>query len=304
MAFRIKRTEPVEIAIRRIALEQIDRSLQELAGRRLKLADKIHQIRKRCKKLRGLLRLAAPLWGAGFETQDDLIRKLARRLSKLRDSTTLVASFDRLLRDSGRRAAPRELASIRKFLLNERQRIVVKKAGVKQRLQRVEKDLLLARRTIVGLECPAREFDAIASGLAGEYELARKGLLDTQLHLSTATLHEWRKHVKYHWHHCCLLRGVWPRALAARGEEAYRLSEWLGNDHDLSVLKEFVDEHAAELGSSQMLATFQSLLGHQRQQLQASSWSLGRRLFVDSQEVFQQRYRAYWEVWRLEDDCR
>ena len=61
MAYRIRtKDDDVEQAVRRIACEQIDRALAEIDDDGLDFARKVHQVRKRCKKLRGLVRLVRP----------------------------------------------------------------------------------------------------------------------------------------------------------------------------------------------------------------------------------------------------
>ena len=42
-------------AVRRVALDQIDTALDEAADDDISEAERIHQLRKRCKKLRGLI---------------------------------------------------------------------------------------------------------------------------------------------------------------------------------------------------------------------------------------------------------
>ena len=57
MAYRLKRKETVVDGIRRIAHQQLARAAAELVDESLEPAAQIHQVRKRLKKLRALLRL-------------------------------------------------------------------------------------------------------------------------------------------------------------------------------------------------------------------------------------------------------
>jgi hypothetical protein len=58
MAYRFKHSDAsVQDGLHRVALDQIDKAIDECANGKLELHEKAHQLRKRCKKLRGLSRL-------------------------------------------------------------------------------------------------------------------------------------------------------------------------------------------------------------------------------------------------------
>ncbi len=58
-------------------------------------------------------------------------------------------------------------------------------------------------------------------------------------------LHEWRKLVKYLWHQMQYPRRIGRWALAKHGNELHKLSDDLGDDHDLAVLSEWSEERNA-----------------------------------------------------------
>jgi len=61
MGYKIKRKESIRNAVRRVADEQIGKGIAELDDDALPDPEKVHQLRKRCKKLRGLVRLVRPV---------------------------------------------------------------------------------------------------------------------------------------------------------------------------------------------------------------------------------------------------
>lgn len=67
MSFSFRRSDgSVEAAVRRIAVRQIDRALEQIEAPDLEQAARVHEARKRCKKLRGLIRLVRPVFdGSG-----------------------------------------------------------------------------------------------------------------------------------------------------------------------------------------------------------------------------------------------
>ena len=64
MAYTFKRGKSVQKNVRHIAESQVDKAIAEIDDSDLSMSDTVHQIRKRCKKLRGLIRLVRPRFGA------------------------------------------------------------------------------------------------------------------------------------------------------------------------------------------------------------------------------------------------
>ncbi|WP_153558836.1 CHAD domain-containing protein [Roseimaritima sediminicola] len=77
MSYQIKREESLEQAVRRIACEQIDKAVAELDDPRLSRPQAVHQLRKRCKKLRGLLRLVRPAMEKTYAKENACFRDTA-----------------------------------------------------------------------------------------------------------------------------------------------------------------------------------------------------------------------------------
>ncbi len=76
--------------------------------------------------------------------------------------------------------------------------------------------------------------------------IARRGALNRHCQEAGATdedFHALRKSVQQHWRHMQLLSRAWPEALSARADEAKALSQLLGEDHDLYVLRSFAEAH-------------------------------------------------------------
>ncbi|MYJ72416.1 MAG: CHAD domain-containing protein, partial [Rhodospirillaceae bacterium] len=58
MPYAILPAEPVSDAVQRIALEQLDRALVTIENPATPRSDAVYAMRKRCKKVRAVLRLA------------------------------------------------------------------------------------------------------------------------------------------------------------------------------------------------------------------------------------------------------
>ena len=89
------RGEPPETAFRAIAIDQLDETLADLDRPDRAHRSVVHEARRRCKKLRGLLRLVRPGF-ADFDRENTAIRDAAALLSHLRDSEVMHETFHEL----------------------------------------------------------------------------------------------------------------------------------------------------------------------------------------------------------------
>ena len=74
----IRRSESLQNATRRVAREQLSKAIREIEDRTLDTDSTVHQVRKRIKKLRGLLRIVRPGLGKVYKRENDSLRDAAR----------------------------------------------------------------------------------------------------------------------------------------------------------------------------------------------------------------------------------
>lgn len=92
----MKAGESVQNGIRRAISEQIEKALDEITDRDLDRAETIHQVRKRCKKIRGSLRLVRGALGNRYSEENAWYRDTARHVSDLRDAQAMIETCDKL----------------------------------------------------------------------------------------------------------------------------------------------------------------------------------------------------------------
>ena len=83
----------------------------------------------------------------------------------------------------------------------------------------------------------------IAGGFTATYERLGHAFRSCQEENTVGAFHEWRKRAKYHRYHLELLRGAYPAMIEPWIDEMHRLTDALGDDHDLSVLTARVRAH-------------------------------------------------------------
>jgi len=301
MAFRISADVPFGDDIRRIAREQIDGAVAESCDGFMPDDERIHSVRKRCKKLRGLLRLVRPCLGDIYGRENAHFRDAAQVLAPLRDEHVVLAAFDAVVAHFDDEVEHQTFAPLRRQLTRrERQRTDVKEriADVCGRLEAARERLAAWRLDdVVGPE-------GWSGGFERTYRQARRALAAAYQAPTAEHFHEWRKSVKYHWYHARLLSPLWDQALAARVGLANTLGELLGLHHDLAVLRATLVGLAAADGHADAVDSFVALIDRHQEHIESTARPIGMRLFAEKASRIGTRYEKYWAAWSEELQSR
>lgn len=300
MSYEIRAREPADTAVRRIAREEISAAIADLDDDRLDPHTTTHEVRKRCKKLRALLRLIRPHLGETFAAENILFRDASRTLSDLRDATALIETYDALMARFADEIDRRTFGPIRRQLTLRRRHIADGQLDLAQRLATFRETMIAARERVDGWTVDAEEFDALAGGLSQTYGRGRRAMAQAYADPSPEHFHEWRKRVKYHWYHVTILQPLWPDLLKARYEALDCLSHLLGEDHDLAVLRHTLLDAPDRFGNRHTLSLFLDLLGRRQAELRTQAHPLGLRLFAEKPRALSRRFDGLWHAWRLD----
>lgn len=114
-------------------------------------------------------------------------------------------------------------------------------------------------------------------------------MLNNKNEAEPASLHEWRKRVKYAWYHFRLLQPFWPEVWKGYSREWHALSHFLGGIQDVSVLEDKIvkDENVSEETEQEML--LKSLLQTERTELLNKALGLTNKLFAEKPGHFKNR---------------
>jgi CHAD domain-containing protein len=298
MAFRILADESVAEAVERIAREQIDNAIDELHDEELQRHEVVHQVRKRCKKIRGLIRLVRPLFGDTYDRENAWYRDSARRLSDVRDAQSIIETFDELLHHFQDQIVREALSPVRQQLMERRKKVAEDEVDLRERFDAFLERMHEGRERVAAWRLGEKGFNAVQGGLTKTYARGCTAMTEAYQNPSTETFHEWRKRVKYHWYHMRLLRSIWPGPMQARCEAADGLSDALGNDHDLSVLRETLLERPADFGGEETIQAVLGLTAQRQVELRARAKRLGARLYAEQPKRFAKRLRGYWNAWQ------
>lgn len=298
MSYRLEQGEPVPEGIRRIVREETDSAIKHLtntaAGRR---EEAIHEARKSIKKIRGVLRLVRPDLGRTYGDENRPLRDAGRRLSQIRDAEAVIEVFDDLAQRYRGDLQKNVWAAIRRGLESGK-REIEKQAGIDSVVRQAAITLRRVGRDVKSWPLQHDGFQAIESGLADTYKRGHKALTEAQRDATPENYHYFRKRAKDHWYHVRLLENLWTEEMKAREASLKDLQTWLGDDHNLFVLWEKLQQEPDKFGKHREIEIFLALAGQYQTELRSKSVSLGLRLYEQKSKRFTKSMSHLWETWK------
>ena len=293
MSYRLELEESFVDGVRRIGREQSDKALQKLESLE-DLEDDIHATRKHCKKLRGLIRLVRPAMEKEYQLANEAFRDAARELAPMRDAHALLDTFDDMVSISA--TPPSRLETVRTALEDDSAQ-ATERNDIEQRVERAH-ELITAGASRIPSWQVDDPLDAIEAGVRKTYKRGRNRLTESVEDGRVEDRHQWRKRVKYGWYHLRLVRNATPSVLGSLARAMHDLSDALGDDHDLGVLRARIESDPGRYGDDQTVEATLRLTAGWQFALQRRALSLGRRLYVETPKRFSQRLAGYLRVWR------
>jgi CHAD domain-containing protein len=298
MAFAVKRNQSVPGNIKRIVRRETEKALAAL---RTRPADDetIHDVRKRFKKVRAVLRLVrAELGEKTYCRENACFRDAGRPLTEIRDAKALLETLDDLPLECAREISSTTLAAVRQGLEARRDAIHKRKLEKEHVLEKVAQTIEPVLGRIPDWTFPHKGWLALESGLKRVYKKTRRAFAEASADPTTEKLHEWRKQAKYLWHQLQLLEPVRPKVMKKQNEQLHQLTQFLGDDHNLAVLHVTVAGDPVTYGGLNALQPLLALISRRRDELQKDAFRLGRRLHRDKPGGFISRIGDYWKAWR------
>ena len=308
MSYQLEIQEPIDVGVRRIATELIDHASSWVESAARDRHEAVHEVRKDCKRIRGLLRLIRPCVRELYTVENAFFRDAAASLSGIRDAEAALESYDALLDAFADTVDRRALSPVRRALTLHKQRLSEDVADLDERLAAFGTAMRKARERVPDWPIPGEDplqgksgFALLGPGLAKTYERGRKAMADAYADPSVESFHEWRKRAKYLRYHLRLLRPAWSRLLMPTRREVKRLGQLLGDDHDLAVLATVMRTASGEgEDTGDRLEMLGALMHTRSARLRENARWVGRRIYAESPKAFRKRLGRYWQAGRDE----
>jgi CHAD domain-containing protein len=295
MTAKLQGRDAGTLEARRIVCTHIAKALAVLKGGRP--ADSaIHEARRSIKRARAVWRLLQPaLPRASYHHANARLRDAGQPLSAARDAKILIVALDGLLKAADGAAAASAF----------RHGLVQDERAIKQAVMREPGGIALSRQALRRAyqyikECSVgkRGWTVLGKGLQRVYGRGRRLYHRAQAQRRAEDLHEWRQQVKYLHHELAVLKPLWKGPIGKLAGEASELSERLGDDHDLAVLRTRVLGQQDEFASPAQQTRIVALIDHRRAELQDRAFMLGARIYEERPGDFCARFGGYWHEWR------
>jgi CHAD domain-containing protein len=269
----------------RIAREQIGKAITIAEDSAETPARRVHEARRRAKKLRALLRIVRPDFGR-YAPENAFVRDAARGLSAARDLKVAADTLAGLMQWAGREAAPERAGDTG---AQEELGLLKFAASMRQMLERTDK-----------WKIGKIDLDTLADGLTDTYRQGLKAMQEVTAEPSDPAFHEWRKDAKYHWNQLRLLEACAEDILPSAHKAAGELADRLGLHHDLAVLRDRIDK---DLGAfAEIDVAFVRDAAQRRQdELEQAIGALGRQVYAETPKAFHARFRSYLEGWKAQE---
>jgi CHAD domain-containing protein len=282
--------------------KQMEGALEYLDGPNKGSRDEaVHEVRKCFKKIRALLRLVRfAITAKSYRGENICFRDAARPLKEVRDAKIFLETLDQMIehfkehvvgRSFGdvRKALQENLRGVRKRVLDEQNAFAVAAETVRQALGRIKSWADVPNKGAV-----------VSEGLEGVYRQARDAHGAAADEPTVERLHEWRKQAKYLRYQLEILRPIWPERMEELANEADRMGDLLGDDHDLALLRQMLTEDGERFGEESDREVLSALIEQRRAELEQEALLLGRRFFQDSPRDFARRLKGHWKAWRAQ----
>ncbi|MGI8740049.1 MAG: CHAD domain-containing protein [Gammaproteobacteria bacterium] len=303
MSLRLEAAEPAPQGIRRIVYEQIDAGMQELGDGRRNPHTAIHSARQRCKRIRAVLRLVRRDLGDQYRPENVCFRDIARGLSDVRDAVAVIEALDKLQPPCIDKREAGLVRATRRGLTARRRQDTDGEEALRTHADDAIGGFRAARERVAAWPLSTQGFALVSPGLRRTYASGRDAFTEACSEPSDVRFHETRKRAKYLWYQMRVLHNVWPETMRACQRSLHKLSNLLGDDHDLLVVRESLREQPDILRGARNLECMIGLIDRRKCQLKAEARLLGMRVFAERPGEFRKRLERYWQTWQVATDA-
>ncbi len=265
----------------RIAREQIAKAIATAEDVAEPPERRVHEVRRRCKKLRALFRLVRPDFGA-YSEANRIVRDASRGLAQARDTHVARRTLVDLMRWADR---PLELPPEEDS------------GGEAAGLAEFAEEMRTLEKRSADWRVGSIDLDTLAKGLRHTYRRGRwtRGIA---LRLGTdEAFHDWRKYAKYHWNQLGLLEDCAEDVMPSAHRSAGELAELLGLHHDLAVLDHLLATAPESLAPDLDVAFARAALERRQREHEARIDVLGQQVFAETPKALAARFAAYLGGW-------
>lgn len=292
MSFSIDLDKNPEESIKELIQKRINKckkALQELSDPHAA----IHNARKEFKKIRAICRLVREEIGKDtYKAANYFFRDTGRKLSDARDASAMLETLYKLEHKLTGNKQQALLKKIKNHYGAKKAAFTRIQINQQQLLPEVLEDLKEAEQYFNHWSFQNQNFSVFHPSLERAYKSCRKGLKNAYKKGTPEAFHQWRKQVKYLRYQIMMLAPVWPRPMAVLQEELHQLTDFLGDDHDLTVLQEYIE--TMDISSDSIEKNLLKQIATMKHEYQKQAKPLGHKLFALKPSLFSGLIASWW----------
>ena len=286
VAYRLRVRESIGKGLKRVVRKELRSAIDALDDTNPS-DDAIHEARKSIKKVRAAVQLV----GAEVETTGALkeLRRASRLLSPVRDAQALVESAGALFAHDARSVSPSARAAVTNALEQDKSRMR-RAAARDQAFTKALRSLRKLRRSMKSWKWQRVGASDLIPEIRDRYKKARRRMRRVSGAGEADAFHEWRKQIKALWYALRLIERRVPARLDLKA--LGHLETWLGDDHNLVVLRAQMASHVRSDPQRRYASSVQHVARRRQQALRHTAIALGTRVFDDVPRRFARRLKA------------
>ena len=235
-----------------------------------------------------------------YRQENIRFRDTARQLAGARDGWVMIQTLDHLVVTGVDQPSPEIFSGFRQRLTEQYEITLAQELENQKTIPAIIESMDEACFQIGKLPIVNEDFTAFRLGIRRTYRRGRTAKQLAYTNPSSEVFHEWRKRVKYLWYQLEILEALWPNILSQLADELHLLSDYLGDDHDLAVLRVKALEEWAVFDNETELLSLIQIIDQKRLTLEALARPLGERLYFDPPKTFTRRLETFWKAWQIE----
>lgn len=271
----VTQATPLAEELARLAVTEIDGVLSALASPRDDFDHIVHASRKAIKRLCALVRLGA-CTGDDWRALDRSLRETGRLLGPARDAAVLRHTLGDLPIEAGMISRLERHARAPHAVIDSS----TLAAGIRERLA-----VLGSSMDEFFANDDRFAWPAVVTGAALVYLRARERRRQFRRFDSDAAAHDWRKYVQLHASQMAILEPYGAGCSVAGREALDAVSHCLGEHHDLSMLRDWLDTQKGRETKKSLQAASHAA-GTAQAKLREQALDAGRIAFDESAESF------------------
>ena len=254
----------------------------------------VHEIRKSFKRLRALLYFYTDCPIDYPEKLKQAIKNAGKYLSPIRESFVNIQIFDRI--SGGNNLVPERKIKQAKDVFTEKNRIIVTTEFIENGLTKNILELMEnfeSEFEMLNRECPSskQQKEQLSISFSKSFEIYRQ--LETEF--TPEKLHDLRKILKRLWYQIDYIKYLHPRYFRLKSDQLNKITEQLGDDHDLFIFNYDLQQGEFELLPEE-LTILEKQVEHQRELNMHKLSPRLKQFFNEPPEIFDRKLERIFKI--------